>query len=50
MGWKDTRQPGLWRGKFAMLPMAGHNKTVVLESSSEFRPGPLLILQRKWKR
>jgi hypothetical protein len=23
-----------------MLPMAGHNKTVVLESSSEFRPGP----------
>jgi len=33
-------KPGLWRGKFAMLPLAGKNKTVVLESSSEFRPGP----------
>ena len=32
--------PGLWRGKYTMLPMAGHNKTVVLESGSEFRPGP----------
>jgi hypothetical protein len=37
---KIPDKPGLWRGKFAMLPMAGHNKTVVLESSSEFRPGP----------
>ena len=32
--------PGYWKGKFAMLPMAGHNKTVVLESGSQFRPGP----------
>ncbi|RYY92522.1 MAG: phosphatase PAP2 family protein, partial [Chitinophagaceae bacterium] len=29
-----------WRGKFAMFPMAGHNRTVVLDSASEFRPGP----------
>jgi hypothetical protein len=29
-----------WRGKYAMLPMAGKNKTVVLSSSSEFRPAP----------
>jgi membrane-associated phospholipid phosphatase len=32
--------PGLYNGKMAMLPMAGHNKTVVLESGSQFRPGP----------
>jgi membrane-associated phospholipid phosphatase len=32
--------PGLWRGKFALFPMAGKNKTVVLQSGSEFRPGP----------
>lgn len=37
---KIPDKPGLWRGKFAMLPLAGQNKTVVLESSSEFRPGP----------
>ena len=37
---KVPDKPGSWRGKFAMLPLAGHNKTVVLESSSEFRPGP----------
>jgi membrane-associated phospholipid phosphatase len=37
---KIPDKPGLWRGKFAMLPMAGKNKTVVLESGSEFRPGP----------
>ena len=37
---KIPDKPGLWRGKFAMLPLAGKNKTVVLESSSEFRPGP----------
>jgi membrane-associated phospholipid phosphatase len=37
---KIPDKPGLWRGKFAMLPMAGQNKTVVLESGSEFRPGP----------
>jgi membrane-associated phospholipid phosphatase len=29
-----------WRGKFAMLPMAGTNKTMVLSSGSEFRPAP----------
>jgi membrane-associated phospholipid phosphatase len=37
---KIPDKPGLWRGKFAMLPLAGQNKTVVLESGSEFRPGP----------
>ena len=37
---KVPDKPGLWRGKFAMLPLAGQNKTVVLESASEFRPGP----------
>lgn len=37
---KIPDKPGLWRGKFAMLPLAGQNKTVVLESASEFRPGP----------
>ena len=37
---KVPDKPGLWKGKFAMLPLAGKNKTVVLESSSEFRPGP----------
>ncbi len=29
-----------WKGKFAMFPMAGFNKTAVLESSSQFRPAP----------
>jgi hypothetical protein len=33
-------KPGQWNGKFAMFPLAGHNKTVVLDSASEFRPGP----------
>lgn len=37
---KVPDKPGLWKGKFAMLPMAGQNKTVVLETGSEFRPGP----------
>ena len=37
---KIPDKPGLWRGKFAMYPTAGQNKTVVLESGSEFRPGP----------
>jgi len=37
---KVPDKPGLWRGRFAMLPLAGKNKTVVLENSSEFRPGP----------
>ncbi|HYC40695.1 MAG TPA: hypothetical protein VEB63_09415 [Chitinophagaceae bacterium] len=41
-GWdgKTPDKPGLWRGKFAMFPSAGSNKTVVLTSGSEFRPGP----------
>jgi hypothetical protein len=37
---KIPDKPGLWKGKFAMFPTAGQNKTVVLESGSEFRPGP----------
>ena len=37
---KVPDKPGLWRGKFAMFPTAGQNKTVVLESASEFRTGP----------
>jgi len=37
---KVPDKSGLWRGKFAMFPMAGQNKTVVLENGSEFRPGP----------
>jgi hypothetical protein len=32
--------PGRWRGKYAMHPTAGQNKTVILTSSSEFRPAP----------
>ncbi|MBL7793846.1 MAG: phosphatase PAP2 family protein [Saprospiraceae bacterium] len=37
---KIPEGPGYWKGKFALLPMAGKNKTVVLRSSSEFRPAP----------
>ena len=37
---KIPEGPGRWRGRFAMLPLAGHNKTVVLDSGSQFRPGP----------
>jgi hypothetical protein len=37
---KTPDRHGAWRGKFAMQPMAGLNKTVVLTSGSEFRPGP----------
>jgi membrane-associated phospholipid phosphatase len=39
----DNKLPegsGYWRGKNPMLPVAGLNKTVVLKSGSEFRPGP----------
>jgi hypothetical protein len=35
---KIPDKPGLWSGKYAMLPTAGHNKTVVLQNGSEFRP------------
>jgi len=37
---KMPDKPGIWKGKFAMFPLAAHNKTVVLDSASEFRPGP----------
>jgi hypothetical protein len=32
--------PNRWSGKFAFFPYAGRNKTVVLESGSQFRPAP----------
>jgi hypothetical protein len=37
---KIPDKPRVWRGKFALYPTAGLNKTVVLSSASEFRPGP----------
>jgi hypothetical protein len=37
---KMPQQAGVWKGNYAMFPMAGHNKTVVLDSASQFRPGP----------
>lgn len=37
---KRPDKPGIWNGKYAMFPMAGHNKTLVLDSASQFRPGP----------
>jgi len=37
---KMPQGPGVWNGKFAMLPTAGLNKTIVLKSGSEYRPGP----------
>ena len=37
---KIPEGPGLWKGKYAMFPLAGLNKTVVLESGSQFRPAP----------
>ncbi len=41
IAWDGKRPdgPGVWTGK-PMFPLAGLNKTVVLESSSQFRPGP----------
>jgi membrane-associated phospholipid phosphatase len=33
-------KPGVWRGKFAMFPTGGQNKTVVLSTAGEFRPAP----------
>ena len=32
--------PAQWKGKSPMYPLAGQNKTVVLTSASQFRPGP----------
>jgi len=37
---KMPQDPGVWTGKNPMLPLAGKNKTVVLDSASQFRPGP----------
>ncbi|HEX6847748.1 MAG TPA: phosphatase PAP2 family protein [Chitinophagaceae bacterium] len=37
---KTPDKPGTWKGKFAMFPTAGQNKTVVLSSAGEFRPAP----------
>jgi hypothetical protein len=37
---KMPDQPGVWKGKFAIFPQAGQMKTIVLSSSSQFRPGP----------
>lgn len=37
---KTPDKPGIWKGKFAMGATAGQNKTVVLQSASQFRPGP----------
>jgi hypothetical protein len=32
--------PNYWRGKNPMFPAAGRNKTVVLDSANQYRPGP----------
>jgi len=37
---KMPKGPGYWNGKYAMFATAGKNKTVFLDSSSQFRPGP----------
>ena len=37
---KVPDKPGLWKGTYAAAPLAGLNKTVALDSSSQFRPGP----------
>jgi hypothetical protein len=37
---KMPQGPGVWKGEHPMFPLAGQNKTVVLESSSQFRPPP----------
>jgi membrane-associated phospholipid phosphatase len=37
---KMPQQPGIWKGKKPMFPNASLSKTVVLDSSSQFRPGP----------
>ena len=37
---KIPDKPGLWNGKNPMMPMARYNKTVVLDSAGQFRPGP----------
>lgn len=37
---KVPQGAALWKGKNPMLPLAGLNKTMVLDSASQFRPGP----------
>jgi len=37
---KKPEGPGLWYGKFPMLVTAGLNKPAVLETASQYRPGP----------
>jgi hypothetical protein len=37
---KMPQRAGIWTGKNPMAPMAGFNKTVVLDSASQYRPGP----------
>lgn len=37
---KIPQQAGLWKGEHPMLPLGGLLKTVVLDSGSQFRPGP----------
>lgn len=37
---KMPDRPGIWKGKSPMYPLASHNKTVVLDSCNQFRPGP----------
>jgi membrane-associated phospholipid phosphatase len=37
---KTPDKPGIWKGKYAMGATAGLNKTVAMESASQFRPGP----------
>lgn len=37
---KVPETPGTWKGKFALFPLMGRNKPVVLTSASQFRPGP----------
>lgn len=37
---KIPNEKGKWNGQFALLPMLGKNKTVLLDSNSQYRPGP----------
>jgi membrane-associated phospholipid phosphatase len=37
---KIPQGPGYWKGKWPMFPLAGKSKTIILDSSSQFRPGP----------
>jgi hypothetical protein len=37
---KHPEGPGFWRGEAPSAPLAGRSKTVALDSSSQFRPGP----------